>query len=245
MRNYFFLVALALFVSSCSNDTAPTPQPKEEVEFTLDFSFAESGNMTRASGEEVYSDFYETYIKSKKLTPTTYSLTFTNKETGAVAKVNGNWSKKDGIRLLEGEYEVSGTSSPIGNDFKECSDSVFLKFNETVAITKDDERLNLTAQYNSFLILFNAENLSQISCNNNAFYSSKRYLSQDDSVFWIFMRDTYYNGNKNNYYTLEILRNDGQTSSINLIDIPFEKGKYYYFNDMTNSFDIPQMEAGN
>ena len=27
--------------------------------------------------------------------------------------------------------------------------------------------------------------------------------------------------------------------------LPIEIGKYYYFNDITNSFDIPKMESGN
>ena len=41
-----------------------------------------------------------------------------------------------------------------------------------------------------------------------------------------------------------IKRNDS-SSSINLDNVPFEKGKYYYFNDILNSFDIPPMESGN
>ena len=52
------------------------------------------------------------------------------------------------------------------------------------------------------------------------------------------------------YELLSIGRNyisisrDGKSSSIELDDMPFEKGKYYYFNDISNSFDIPPMEAG-
>lgn len=58
------------------------------------------------------------------------------------------------------------------------------------------------------------------------------------------MQNTYRDSKNYDYY-LVVTRNDGQKSNINLVDIPFEKGKYYYFNDMTNSFDIPKMESGN
>lgn len=36
-----------------------------------------------------------------------------------------------------------------------------------------------------------------------------------------------------------------QIPLLELDDIPFEKGKYYYFNDIDNSFNIPPMEEGN
>ena len=41
-----------------------------------------------------------------------------------------------------------------------------------------------------------------------------------------------------------VFRNN-TNSIIELDDIPFEKGKYYYFNDIDNSFNIPPMEEGN
>ena len=65
-------------------------------------------------------------------------------------------------------------------------------------------------------------------------------LASVDNIYYAFI-----------YKLLSIGRNsisinrDGQSSSIILDNIPFEKGKYYYFNDISNSFDIPPMEAGN
>ena len=41
------------------------------------------------------------------------------------------------------------------------------------------------------------------------------------------------------------LLKDGMKSTIYLQDIPFTIGKYYYFNNMTNSFDLPPMDSGN
>ena len=78
-------------------------------------------------------------------------------------------------------------------------------------------------------------------------------LSSDDSVYWSFIRGISY------YYTdvakneiipyenhsLNINRKDGNEIVIYFNGLRFSIGKYYYFNDLTNSFDIPPMESGN
>lgn len=244
LLSMMLIIASAGCFTACSNDDEPyVPQ---EVEFTLDYTFIESGAMTRATGADVYNDFYEKYIETRQLTPTTYSLTFTNQETGAVATINGRWDKKDGIRLPEGTYNVIGASVPKEGDFKEWSDSVYLTFNETISLKKDDARLTLTAIYDSFLLMLDAENTTNVSCKctTGVTSSTKKGVPYDDKLFWIFMQKTYYDSKSHDFYLL-VTRNDGQKSTIELVDIPFEKGKFYYFNDMTNSFDIPKMESGN
>lgn len=219
---------------------------KTYARVSLNYTFAESGSMSRTTGNDVYTTFFDKYIKTKQLTPTTYSLTFTNKETGAIATINGRWDKNDGIRLPEGTYNITGISTPIEKDFKEWSDSVYLAFNEDVVIKKNMTQLTLTAIYDSYLILLDTENTQSVVCKCRDLTSTTKngILNHDDTVFWLSMQKTYHNYTKNDYY-LTITRNDGQKSTINLFDIPFEKGKYYYFNDMTNSFDIPKMESGN
>lgn len=232
--------------SSCSEDEIYVPQ---DVAFTLDYTFAESGSMTRATGEDVYSSFYDKYIKTKQLTPTTYSLTFTNKETGAKAIVKGRWDKKDAIRLTEGAYEVTGTSVPLYKTKEgEPSDTVYLSFNETINITRDMSSLVLQAQYDSYLLMFDADNVKEIYYQH--YYSSsyansnvKHILYEAESVRSVFIRDLKYADDKPHY--IYLTRNDGHKTTITLDKFPFEKGKYYYFNDMTNSFDIPKMESGN
>ena len=230
--------------SSCSEEEIYVPQ---EVAFTLDYTFAESGSMTRATGEEVYSSFYDKYMKTKQLTPTTYSLTFTNKETGATATINGRWDKKDAIRLTEGAYEVTGTSAPLHKTRAgEPSDTAYLSFNETINIKKDMSSLVLQAQYDSYLLMFDADNVKDIYYYHTSNYTSgniKRSLYEAEFVRSIFIRDLKY-ADSNPHY-IYLTRNDGQKTTITLDKFPFEKGKYYYFNDMTNSFDIPKMESGN
>lgn len=241
------IMASLVYFTACSNDEEPyVPQ---EVEFTLDYTFVESGSMTRATGEELYNDFYAKYIETRQLTPTTYSLTFTNQETGATATIDGRWNKKDGIRLPEGTYSVSGKSTPqLKYDKMIPSDTVCLSFNELVTIQKDMQVLNLTALYDSYLLLFDAtNNISAKFCHtssNNSNVDIKNDLYKAGDLLSVFIKDFNY-GSSYLIPKIILTRVDNEEITINLDKIPFEKGKYYYFNDMTNSFDIPKMESGN
>ena len=187
------------------------------------------------------------YIKTKKLTPTTYKLTFTNKQTGIVAEINGLWKSKDGIRLVEGEYEVSGTSYPIErtSGLNIPSDSVYLTFNETVNISKDAENLTLTAKYDSYLLMFDKTNYNSITYDVFNIAGAAKSLLETESLSTLFIRDLKYGITSTYGHYIYLTRSNGRESEILLNNIPFEKGKYYYFNDMTNSFDIPPMESGN
>lgn len=42
-----------------------------------------------------------------------------------------------------------------------------------------------------------------------------------------------------------INKKDGYTTDIKLYQMPFKKGKYYYFNDIDNSFNIPPWKKEN
>ena len=157
------MTSLVCFPSCSNEDDVYTPQ---ELDLTLDYTFVESGNMSRASGADVYNDFYEKYIKTKQLTPTTYSLTFTNNATGAKTTINnGVWKNKDAIRLIEGEYTVTGTSAPqpIESEMlsQYISDTVFISFDETVHISKDMTNINLIAKYDSYLLMFDKDNCNE------------------------------------------------------------------------------------
>ena len=237
MSMILFAVSFLSFLSCSNDDETYVPQ---NVEFTLDYTFVESNNMSRSTGADIFDEFYEKYIKTKTLTPKSYSLKFTNIETKAYAEFNGYWNHKDGIRLIEGEYEVTGSSSPV-QKMTNASDSVYISFTDTVTITKDMKTLTLKADYNAYLLMFDAENINEISYNlgdnNNTSYSLKKI---NENIFYLFMNYIY-----GQYTSIGIAHKDGKFSYIYLKGMPFEKGKYYYFNDMTNSFDLPKMESGN
>ncbi|MBR5593567.1 MAG: hypothetical protein IKW46_05775 [Bacteroidaceae bacterium] len=242
MKKVFSLMLFVtsfICLTSCSNDEDEFYTP-QEVDLTLDYTFAESGSMTRATGAILYNDFYDKYIKTKRLTPTTYSLKFTNKTTGAVTSIDGLWKNKDAVRLTEGEYEVVGTSTPLVHS-RYVSDTVFISFDETIHITKDMTNINLTAKYDSYLLMLNNENY--IDARHHCYVSPAHYyfnLYKTENSYTLFVNRI--SGTNN---CLLLTRDDGASININLENIPFEKAKYYYFDDATSSFDIPKMESGN
>ncbi len=235
-----------LVVTGCSSEESSIQEP-QEVELTLDYTFMESGNMTRATGSEVYTAFYEKYIRTKVLTPKNYHLEFIiGSET--VLTINGQWESTKNIRLPEGEYSVIGYSIPIEKYADRASlpsDSVYMKFNEKVSIKKDMKTLTLKAIYDSFLLLFDTENKSDIVLN-----IGEKSLNHDNSCYWIFAKEKSWSNWDNGFNFTHILSADifmsnGDKLNVALGKLPLEIGKYYYFNDMTNSFDIPAMESGN
>lgn len=258
MKKLFMIGILALALCSCSKEEVDTT-PKE-VELKLDYTFAESGSMTRA-GADVYGAFYDKYIKTKKLTPKTYSLTFKNKSTEQIAlKISGAWGDNNVVRLPSGTYTVEGTSYPIINGYEKVpADSVYMKFKENIAITEDMTELELTADYDCYLLLFDTANTTSAAYNSREQYSSvlgqSLILPSDGTNFWLFVNSNSYkyidnqDGISYSYYyvnnNIELKRKDTNITTIDFNGLKTEKGKYYYFNDMTNSFDIPPMESGN
>ncbi len=234
MKKYFLafgIVTLLVSMGCTKQDLSP-----KEVTVSLNYSFIESGSMTKSS-DVVYSDFYEKYVKSKVLTPKTFNLTFINVETKAEAVVNGSWNKNHSLKLPTGEYEVIGTSHPTT---KACLDSLFLCFNETVVIGRETTGITLTAQYDSYLLLFDVDDKESVHYGQGYRGSSGKYekilLKSVDNVYYAFFNELW-SGNENNMVVTRV----AHTSTVDMNKIPFEKGHYYYFNDLSNSFDIPPM----
>lgn len=233
----FVVASLSCVLGSCSNDEEIyVPQ---EVELRLNYSLSSEGSMTRATGAEVFDTFYEKYIVNKNLSPQSYSLTFRNIVTSAVAEFNGYWSSKDGVRLIEGEYVVTGSSSPKAL-LSHASDSLFLSFQDTVTITRDMRELTLKANYNAFLVMFDAENVDGVYYNSGGNNSSVQLTKTNENIYYMFLTQVW-----NSASNFAIAHKDKKYSYIYLNNTPFKKGKYYYFNDMSYSLEIPKMESGN
>ena len=238
-----------LFVS-CSKEGEEQQSELQEACFTLDYVFSESGSMTRAVGSEVYGNFYDKYIKTKVLTPRTYHLEFMRTSDNAVVMtVDGQWGDMNGVRLPEGEYNVVGYSRPMESyaDRPQTlpSDTVYISFDEKVNIVKDATSLVLNAKYDSYLLLFDYENVASIELN-----VGPKQLSHDDVCYWLFAKEKSWTNWDNgfsftHYLSVDVVKNEGDDINIVFGKLPLEVGKYYYFNDMTNTFDLPQMDSGN
>ena len=242
MKKVFSLMLLiatiAVACQSCSSDNnEPAPEP-QEVEVKLDYSLFESGSMTR-SGETVYQQFYNDFIKTKELAPKTYSLSFVANNK-YVQQVSGKWGIDDAVLLREGTYSVSGTSAPADGTY--FSDYMYLLFNEEVNISKEMTKLTLNAKYDCFLLMFDAVNIKTISATFST-YSGGSELSKAGNTYYLFVNSTK-NGEGRDLY-IKLTRQNGSNVELNIAAMGLQKGKYYYFNDMTNSFDIDPMENGN
>ncbi|MBQ5912716.1 MAG: hypothetical protein IIW93_06430 [Bacteroidaceae bacterium] len=265
MKKLFSMVlimASGLTFFSCSSDEEI--YKPQDVKLTLDYTLVDSGSMSRGVGEDTYNNFYDKYIKTKKLTPQNYVLTFTNTETNEVIlNKKSAWNSKDGIVLPEGTYKVSGYSHPsemqiesVGNfDFYYPSDTVFMAFDEVVSVTKDMTKLTLKANYDSYLLLFDTANTESIELGDDsgrAFTNNySKTLAKDDNCHWVFMNGKAYayayQISKTYYYSFVVNQADDNNIKLFTGSETYEKGKYYYYqyNGMTNSFDIPKMESGN
>ncbi|MBP3373173.1 MAG: hypothetical protein J6L60_01375 [Bacteroidaceae bacterium] len=260
----FALIGTAgLAFTSCSSDNEDmTTNEPQMVNVKLDFTFEQSGDMTRANGAETYAAFYEKYIKTKQLTPKNFSLTFINKETNeTILSKNGTWESENGIQLPEGTYKVTGTSYPKEKYSESPSDTVYISFSEEVEITKSTTQLTLTANYASYLLLFDVNNIRNILLAdeyNTAFpEDNKMYkkLTKDDNCYWLFMVNNYYNRYTYNYgetyyydyYSFAVQLMNESTAKLELYSKSFDWGKYYFYqyNDMSTSYNIPEMQPGN
>ncbi len=241
-------VVMAASMTSCSSQTdEPTTPTPEEVSVKLDYAFFEQGSMSR-SGESVYESFYNDYVKTKILAPYSYYLTF-RVEDDVRATMQGPWGGA-GIRLKEGNYKVVGSSTPkiysSSHGAEDICDSLYIHFDEPVSITKTTEKITLSAKYDCYLLLFNANNIKSIT----ASFGDKK-LAQVGNVYYLFVRKDCYTtqgsfGPYNTALYLDIVKKDGtKIDNLKIGEQGFEKGKYYYFNDMTNSFDIDPMVNGN
>lgn len=246
-----FLLALVLIVpmlafTGCGgdDDTMIESAPdKTVVEVNLDYAFFESGSMSRNS-ETVYQEFYDNYVITKQIAPKSYELSFKT-ENGLVAQtVTGPWGGSS-VALKEGQYTVAGKSyhsNYMSENYgvRYVSDSLYLSFDEPVFIAKGMRKLVLKAHYDCYLLLFNGENIRSMQ---SSFGVEPKMAG---NIYYLFVNaDTYKWMNTTQKLSIIINKIDGTRVDLTIGEMGLENGKYYFFNDMTNSFDIDPMPNGN
>lgn len=227
----------ALFICACSSsgDEPVVVDEPTSVSMYLDFSFVEGGSMSR-SNADVYSQFYNEKIKTKELIPDDYSISFTNTTTGTRYDFTGKWSNKDKITLLEGTYKVNGAS----RTSEVCSDKASVIFTKDVEVKSGMTSLVVTAGYECCLLMFNKSNITKLECK---YSSNTKSLPTYKDYYYCFGVNLNSSSSNSVYFNGE--RDNGATFSLRIGENTFETGKYYFFNDVTSSFEIPEMEAGN
>ena len=114
-----------------------------------------------------------------------------------------------------------------------------LIFDEVIEITENTSSITLHAIYDCFLLLFDAEGKTYFKWSADG--SSKEGISGDVNKagdwYYIFVQKFETNGNVQWQY-------DGKQSYIMMGSFNFQKGYYYYYNDLAGSFDVPKMQPG-
>lgn len=242
-----FLFILLFFSCSSDDEIINIPNDNEEVEILLNYTLLKEGSMTKSM--DLYSDFYNKYIETRKLTPRQYEISFKKMDESDSLVVKGYWENKDFIKLKEGKYKVKGISYPINSTKKGTAqyiaqDTVSLSFDEVVTITKDMDNLTLKANYNCFMLLFDNQNISDVFFDKKIHPNISAYKL--DNVFYMFVR---------NKKTLDdicivhgsplyIKRIDNTISELWLNKFIMEIGKYYLFEDVNGSYQLHPMENG-
>ncbi len=230
-KNFGLMLLCATIVGFVSCDKEQTNERSEIVEVSFDVQFVQSGSMTRGA-ENAYSSFYNNHIKTKELVPEYYDLTITNSKNEKVAVLRGEWDITS-LQLPTGTYKVTGSSN---GDYSIAS----LKFDEEVNITSSGT-ITLTAQYDCFLLMFPTNNGAytyEYVIGGGSTYKNYDMPKVDDVCYMFVKTATSFNS---------ICYNLGEQDNylyVNNESFDFQNGYYYYFDVVSGSFNIPEMENG-
>lgn len=235
MKRVFLLLLTALTLSGCNllND-----DPVKQVEVTFSFSLPQSGSMTKATAAEVYESFYNSFIKTGDLLPNPYTLTINTKDGVHIATISGEWSKNKPVMLSTGTYHVTGSSK--GNvTYNDYYHRAPLVFDEDIVITEHTSSIMLHAIYDCFLLLFDADGKTYFrwSADGTTRDGVSGDVNKAGNYYYIFAQGFTGAGYVNWHY-------GSNESGIAMGQFNFEKGRYYYFNDLAGSFEIPKMQPG-
>ena len=224
-----------LAVCACSKEEAAPAQ----VEVKLDYTLPESGNMGRG-GADLYADFHNTQIATRNLTPSTYNLTFTNTTDQSSVVIEDQWAKKHAIKLISGTYRVTGVSAPTVYENQGGIDTLYLKFEEEITVSSNTSKISLHAIYDSSLLFFDAAEINKATYqfNGGGYYGSEREIKRLGDIYYCFVESTAEDDR------IRVSRTSG-SASLKVGKMAIEKGKYYYFGDISSEYNLPEMESGN
>lgn len=236
------VIAVFAMIAMLAGCQKPDPMPVAEdvnvtIAYTLDASVG--SEMTRATDAEVFDKFYQK-MKTGDMVAPDYTLTFTETTTGARYEFSGKWANKDLVTIRTGRYKVEGKSSAKGNYIQELAS---LTFDEEIEISTSSSSVTLKAIYDCYLLAFAKSNISSLVCvpyKSDYVPDDRKFYTYDD-YYYAFVNDKIYSEQSEGY----IRGQRGQeTFKIMTGYAAFEKGKYYIYNDVNGSFELPKMEAG-
>lgn len=239
MKKLAIIFAAMAALAGCQK---PTPEPTpQDVNITITYSLDTSvgSDMTRTTDAQVFDMFYQK-MKTGELVAPSYSLIFTETTTGAKYEFSGNWANKDMVTIRTGRYKVEGKSNAKGNYIQELAS---LKFDEEIEINTSSSSVTLKAIYDCYLLAFAKSNITSLVCvpYKSDYVSDDRNFFTMGDYYYAFVNDKIYSSQSEGYIRG---RRTQETFIIMTGNAAFEKGKYYIYNDVSGSFELPKMEAG-
>lgn len=238
------LILLSLTITLCISCTKePMDIPSTgNVKISIDYGFPSSGNIT-TKGTSVYLDFYTKYIASKILTPRTYTLLFEGINNHLTTAVSGKWANKDLIALPPDRYAIQGNSYPTQYDL--CGDTCYLEFHDTINITQASTNIMLKAQYVCSLILLDTLNVKSTEFGGvMTGFTYKKTMLKTEGFYSSFITakhiDTSHHSN-NVDLDLVVTERNNKVVTILLWTYLWEDGKYYYFGNTDNGYNLSPM----
>lgn len=239
-------LALSLFLGSvfvaCEEkielqESTPVEGEEVSVYFIYNLPTDNGGSMTKLSNAEVFEEFYEKIV-SAELVAEEYDLQLTETTTGSKYEFKGKWNSHDMVTVRTGKYHITGVSTALG---KSIQDKCSFTFDETVEISTSSSAINLTANYDCFLLIFSANEIATLSNYNGeesqSFYSFKTYK-------YAFVNGTLFKEGKQDKAYIGGTYTDNAEFKCYTGNLAFEKGKYYVYSSVTGGFTVPPMEEG-
>ena len=240
INRFFYLVLLSAFFVGCEeapSSELPKVPDSESVSFKINFGFDyEGGSMLKSApstAAEQYNQFYEKYIKTRILTPSTFHLSFAPIGGQKMFFTDGAWKDNNVLTLPVGRYVVTGESK--GSVTSHRPDTVDLVFQDTVNIDTNTQEITIKAEYGDYLLLFNDAEIATMSYDlKQDAFSVKQMMPKKDNLYYFFWSVS--NGILSGNWS-----SNNAEFRLGLDGYKFEVGNYYYFQAVNNTLDIPPM----
>lgn len=236
MRKILMVIVIALLLS-CQKEETP-----ENVTFEVSYILDKGVEMTRG-GEDLYLDFYNNFIKTKKVGYPKYELTFYKGEQ-VVGTFSGEWEASL-ITLPEGTYRVEGTSKSRATGVEQSGandqySTLSLNFSEQVTISKNQASLTLNPTYDCYLLFFDASLFNRGLIWGPNSYDSKTYCRffDADTIKYAFINSA------SRATEIGYVTKDGDEGAVTISTMGFEIGKYYCLDVLATGYQLPPMENG-
>lgn len=235
------IAIVAILIALFAGCEKPSPAPEELSDVTLSLTYtldtSVGADMTKATDADIFDMFYQK-MKTGELTAQSYSLTFTETTTGEVYVFNGRWGSNSMITIQTGKYHITGTSKADGQYIQEKASLIF---DEEMEISSSSSSVVLKAAYDCFLLAFAKSDIK--SMENYYFSGGRNQFYVLNNYFYVFVNDTMYHKSYKSEGYIKGTRTDDSTFMIYTGKANFEKGKYYIYNDVGGSFELPEMDT--